>query len=201
MSPLTRHHCRFEIPVQDEPSVIGFVDRRPEDRAPTSFDELHRGVVQRGWRKLLFDLSGDGFTHRWLFRRASVFQFRLNEVRGVLVFHCDPSPAADELFRTARSDWGLLGLADLGLNGLEAAINELFGPVLPVSIAPGWKTETVSLLARRIRETGDFSLMPILADALQDAGCDSGAVLWHCREPGRHVQGCWCVDAILGTTD
>ncbi|MDY3556283.1 hypothetical protein R5W24_005446 [Gemmata sp. JC717] len=48
-------------------------------------------------------------------------------------------------------------------------------------------------------ESRDFSAMPILADALQDAGCEDGAVLDHCRDPhGVHVRGCWVVDLVLG---
>jgi hypothetical protein len=44
----------------------------------------------------------------------------------------------------------------------------------------------------------DFSAMPILADALQDAGCDNDDVLNHCRGAGPHVRGCWVVDGVLG---
>jgi hypothetical protein len=44
----------------------------------------------------------------------------------------------------------------------------------------------------------DFSPMPILADALQDAGCDNADILDHCRGPGLHVRGCWVVDLVLG---
>jgi hypothetical protein len=41
--------------------------------------------------------------------------------------------------------------------------------------------------------------MPILADALQDAGCDNEEVLDHCRAAdGVHVRGCWVVDLVLG---
>jgi len=40
--------------------------------------------------------------------------------------------------------------------------------------------------------------MPILADALQDAGCDNEDVLSHGRSEGPHVRGCWVVDMILG---
>jgi len=40
--------------------------------------------------------------------------------------------------------------------------------------------------------------MPILADALEDAGCTDAAILEHCRGPGPHVRGCWVVDLILG---
>ncbi|MDY3562094.1 hypothetical protein R5W23_003540 [Gemmata sp. JC673] len=46
-------------------------------------------------------------------------------------------------------------------------------------------------------ESRDFSAMPILADALQDAGCDRADILDHCRGPGQHVRGCWVVDLVL----
>jgi hypothetical protein len=45
----------------------------------------------------------------------------------------------------------------------------------------------------------EFSAMPILADALQDAGCDDEDVLTHCRDTSlAHVRGCWVVDLVLG---
>jgi hypothetical protein len=62
-----------------------------------------------------------------------------------------------------------------------------------------WRTDTVLTLARHIWNEREFGTMPILADALQDAGCDNEAVLNHCRHPhGPHVRGCWALDAILG---
>ncbi|QEG25961.1 hypothetical protein GobsT_06960 [Gemmata obscuriglobus] len=47
-------------------------------------------------------------------------------------------------------------------------------------------------------ESRDFGAMPVLADALQDAGCDSDDILNHCRGDGVHVRGCWVVDLVLG---
>jgi hypothetical protein len=44
----------------------------------------------------------------------------------------------------------------------------------------------------------DFAAMPILADALEEAGCDNPDILSHCRNPGVHVRGCWVVDLLLG---
>jgi hypothetical protein len=46
-------------------------------------------------------------------------------------------------------------------------------------------------------ESRDFGPMPILADALQDAGCENEDILAHCREPGPHVRGCWAIDLVL----
>jgi len=56
--------------------------------------------------------------------------------------------------------------------------------------------------ARRIAEgmlaSGDYSAMPILADALEEAGCDSSMLLGHARHAGGHHPGCWVVGLVLG---
>jgi carbon storage regulator CsrA len=71
----------------------------------------------------------------------------------------------------------------------------------PVSFDPQWRTSTVIALARGMFETRDFSTLPILADALQDAGCDNDDILNHCRDTGTpHVRGCWVVDLALGNS-
>lgn len=68
----------------------------------------------------------------------------------------------------------------------------------PWTADPAWLSSSVLALARQMYEARDFSPMPILADALQDAGCDSADILDHCRGPGPHVRGCWVVDLVLG---
>ena len=78
-------------------------------------------------------------------------------------------------------------------------IRDIFGnPFRPVAFSPSWRTSTVLALASQMYESRDFGAMPILADALQDAGCDSAEVLDHCRGEGPHVRGCWVVDLVLG---
>ena len=81
-----------------------------------------------------------------------------------------------------------------------AFVREIFGnPFRPVVFSPSWRTSTVLALAAQMYESRDFSAMPILADALQDAGCDNEDVLSHCRDAGApHVRGCWVVDLVLG---
>jgi hypothetical protein len=72
-------------------------------------------------------------------------------------------------------------------------------PFRPVAFAPEWRTSTAIALARGMYESRDFGAMPILADALQDAGCDNDDILDHCRgEKQAHVRGCWVVDLVLG---
>ena len=77
---------------------------------------------------------------------------------------------------------------------------DIFGnPFRPVTFSPNWRTDTAVSLARQMYDAREFSTMPILADALQDAGCDRDDVLSHCRDPrGVHARGCWVVDLVLG---
>lgn len=77
-------------------------------------------------------------------------------------------------------------------------VREVFGnPFHPVDFTP-WRTDTAVALARAMYESRDFGAMPILADALQDAGCDNNDVLAHCRDANAtHVRGCWVVDGVL----
>jgi hypothetical protein len=72
-------------------------------------------------------------------------------------------------------------------------------PFRPVTFSPAWRSDTAVLLAKHMYESRDFSVMPILADALQDAGCDDDDMLNHCRDEKQiHVRGCWVVDLVLG---
>jgi len=80
-------------------------------------------------------------------------------------------------------------------------LRDIFGnPFRLISFLPDWRTDTALTLARQMYESRDFSAMPILADALQDAGCDNEDILNHCRGSGPHVRGCWVVDLLLGKT-
>lgn len=74
----------------------------------------------------------------------------------------------------------------------------LFGnPFRPVSLDPAWCSRTVRAVADAIYEERRFEDLPILADALEEAGCREPAVLEHCRCRGPHACGCWPVDLIL----
>jgi hypothetical protein len=80
-----------------------------------------------------------------------------------------------------------------------ALLRDIFGnPFRPVTFNPAWRTSNVIALAQAIYDDRAFDRLPILADALEDAGCDSADVLNHCRPPGEHVRGCWVVDLVLG---
>jgi hypothetical protein len=78
-------------------------------------------------------------------------------------------------------------------------VRDIFGnPYRPVTLASAWRTANVVALAQSIYDERAFDRLPILADALEDAGCDNAEVLNHCRRPSVHVRGCWAVDLLLG---
>ncbi len=83
-------------------------------------------------------------------------------------------------------------------------LRELFGnPFRRVRILPAWRhanNRCVLNLARAVQETQQFGGLPILADALLDAGCDDEAMIAHCHSPLPHARGCWLLDALLGKT-
>ncbi|HYH67329.1 MAG TPA: hypothetical protein VD866_21710 [Urbifossiella sp.] len=96
-----------------------------------------------------------------------------------------PAPVPDVVQVEAAAQAGLL--------------REVFGnPFRPVVFEGEWRTEAVVGLARGMYEARDFGPAPVLADALEDAGCADADILSHCRGPGPHVRGCWVVDAVLG---
>jgi hypothetical protein len=78
-------------------------------------------------------------------------------------------------------------------------LRDIFGnPFRPVAFDSHWRTADVLGLARAIYDDRAFERMPILADALMDAGCENEEIINHCRGEGPHVRGCWVVDLILG---
>jgi pSer/pThr/pTyr-binding forkhead associated (FHA) protein len=61
-----------------------------------------------------------------------------------------------------------------------------------------WQGGLVEAMAGHIDESGDFGGLPVLADALEEAGCTDAHLLAHCRSGGGHSRGCWAVDLLLG---
>jgi hypothetical protein len=83
---------------------------------------------------------------------------------------------------------------------------DVFGnPFRPVKCVSSWLTPRVRALALGIYQERSLpagTLEPdrllVLADALEEAGCDNTDILAHCRGAGPHVRGCWVVDLLLG---
>jgi hypothetical protein len=109
-----------------------------------------------------------------------------------------------------RSLWGTAAGDEAFENGVRQAhaeqcglLRDLFGPLpfRPVAVGPSllrWNDGTVVKVARGIYDDRAFDRMPLLADALLDAGCEDEAVLAHCREQGSvHARGCWVLGLLL----
>jgi hypothetical protein len=106
--------------------------------------------------------------------------------------------AARPIHVEGRAAWQ--AAADAENREQTALLRDILGnPFRPVTVSVDWRTDIVVTLANQMYDSQDFSAMPILADALQDAGCDTDAILDHCRDANiRHARGCWVVDLVLG---
>jgi hypothetical protein len=87
--------------------------------------------------------------------------------------------------------------------GRNERIRHLVAEVLlpsqrPVGFDRRWRSSDVLGLGKAVYEDTAFERLPLLGDALMDAGCDDELILGHCRSQGLHVRGCWVVDLALG---
>jgi hypothetical protein len=84
----------------------------------------------------------------------------------------------------------------------SGVLRDIFGnPFRTVTVNPewlSWNGGTIRKIAQASYDDRAFDRMPILADALEDAGCTDADILDHCRGAGPHVRGCWVVDLLLG---
>ncbi|MGF1583493.1 MAG: hypothetical protein ACFCD0_29585 [Gemmataceae bacterium] len=82
------------------------------------------------------------------------------------------------------------------------ALRDIFGdPFRPATVDPmwlSWNDGTVVKLASTIYDRREFDMLPILGDALEEAGCRNEEIIKHCRVPEIHVRGCWLLDSLLG---
>jgi hypothetical protein len=163
-------------------------------------------------RELLNDLEPRWRASEGAERRALLPTHAALALAGIVCWW-EPQKAVWYAASNAHHDFPYLANPDVEVYsfehlGAEAAekweqcllLREIFGnPFRPVDFAPEWRTDTAVSLAKQIYDSRDFSAMPILADALQDAGCDNDDILNHCRDTSStHVRGCWVVDLVLG---
>jgi hypothetical protein len=80
-------------------------------------------------------------------------------------------------------------------------LRDIFGNPFrpPPALDPTWLTDRVVHVARGIYDERDFTRLPELAGALEEAGCTDAGILEHCREGGEHVRGCWVMDFLLAS--
>lgn len=118
--------------------------------------------------------------------------------------------AADAAARVSRkkgasqSAWAAASASGSVVGKRESGVlRDLFGnsfhplPILDLRWL-AWNDGTSHRIAEGIYGERAFDRLPILADALEKAGCTNTDILNHCRQPGEHVRGCWVIDLILG---
>jgi hypothetical protein len=153
-------------------------------------------------------------------RLTSVIVMWSDDPHGVAALGGDVAMAAADLaageslaetYRDADNDdlweWSFAGPPNPVWQATRAAVEGEYAPLLrcvvgnpfrPVAADPAWRTSTVVALAEAVYADRAWDRLPILADALEDAGCTDPAVLGHLRGPGPHARGCWAVDLLLG---
>jgi hypothetical protein len=81
---------------------------------------------------------------------------------------------------------------------LRCGFGNPFRPVRLSSSWLAWNDGAIRKMAQLIYDGRAFDRLPLLAYALEEAGCTDADILAHCREGGEHVRGCWVVDLLLG---
>jgi hypothetical protein len=100
----------------------------------------------------------------------------------------------------AKAAWDQAGAATERREGAQQALllRDIFGnPFRSHSHDTFWLTHAVTGLASAIYRERCFEQLPELATLLHQAGCPDADLLAHCRVPGSHARGCWCLDLLL----
>ena len=137
-------------------------------------DEDDKFVLAWSWAWFLHDLVME----------LAQGNFReIDDGRSGLVL-VNPAWDGDNFFNNGIRDWSK------AKNGGRRPFN----PHVDLS---GLRTTTVLKLAQSLKKGAAFDDLPILGDALEEAGCTDAEVLRHCREPGEHGTSCWLIDLLL----
>jgi hypothetical protein len=107
--------------------------------------------------------------------------------------------------RRASETAGMVAFEAGTLHATEKAqadiVRDIFvNPFRPVTLPRDfltWNNSLLPRLAQSIYDSRAFERLPLLADALEEAGCTDPELLNHCRQPGDHVLGCWPLDFVL----
>jgi hypothetical protein len=182
-------------------------------RVGTAFHNAHSAFLYvpsaagtAAYRRVLAEAEA----RRAVYRTTTTRMFFIEMVDDEIVHShswTDPEPPADaapteeEADQSARTASKSTNAAELA--ALASLLRDIFGslfrplPSLPITVQT-WNDGTPRKLAQMIYEAGAFDRLPLLADALEDAGCADAAILTHCRSGDEHVRGCWAVDLLLG---
>ena len=161
------------------------------------------------WTVEVVERHADGLASAMLLaaNRTALSEAPTAAARGLLPAYEAAGPeAATAAWRTTAAVWKALApgkhCSGAGAEAEQARqaslLRDLLGdPFLLAVFADSWRKATVMDVARDIYDRPDFASLPILGDALRDAGCENVEILSHCEAP-HHARGCWLLDRILG---
>jgi hypothetical protein len=178
-------------------SAVEVAERLADGQASGAEAKAAGGAAEKAYRRHPGDFANDDFA----------------ALAALAVCRPEAWRAAD--FAATSAAYALA--AHSGGDGIEGALAaaasvvrlrrlDIFGnPFRPAALSPSWLTPDVLGLARDAYEertlpagTLEPERLALLADALEDAGCDNKDVLDHLRSPGPHARGCWAVDLLSG---
>jgi hypothetical protein len=184
----------FLIPDERYQQAVEVAERYADGMATEEEVRVTRRVMNKVWNDRQFTEAGN---HAATAVLATLHKEAVAAVHGW-------EHAAFAKAALTRPDW------NRGCDGEQQVAcvlaHDVFGnPFRPVALDPAWPTSTVNNLAQAAYEvrrlpdgTLDHPRLTVLADALEEAGCDSADILDHLRSPGPHVRGCWAVDLLMG---
>ncbi len=163
------------------------VSERYADGVATEDERLAVCIMNNSMLKGVSRTNRDPRVNAFLASRATAYHNDATYVSAIEAQNNSHRLIADENWQTRA-----------GLPFSEI-LRDIFGNLFrPVAFDPAWRTSTAISIAEGIYNDRAFDRLPILADALQDAGCENADLLNHLRGEGPHVKGCWALDLVLG---
>jgi hypothetical protein len=162
-----------------------------------SYPEL-KADCQRAWGLTRESTPAGQATEACAFLIAALLR---REQAGLSYTMPEPNKTIEIACRVARQALDAIASPDTDSRICDL-LRDCFGnPWRLEAVSPSWLTwndSAVRRLARHIYEERAFGDMPVLADALEEAGCTYEEMLAHCRRPVEHIRGCWVLDLLLG---
>lgn len=181
-------------------TVIRFLSQRLYDSGTIQAlgNELYRHTDELGRTNLVLDFSRVTASSSSVLGKFITLHRKVQLAHGRLVLCCVPDQLLD-FFQITKLDKIFSVAPRPPFETAAQVVSEFFGELVrPVVFEPAWRTDTAVTLAKQMRDSGEFGAMPILADALQDAGCEDEYILNHCRDVSQpHTRDCWVCARVL----
>jgi hypothetical protein len=169
---------------------------------PTFLVRARASALAGGWTGPKAQTVAQAWTWAWDASR-DLMRVDATEAAGQTAVTAECAAANEVL--PSLGEMKVLGAARAAEKKVQAGLLRcIIGPIPfrpPPLLESSWLSWHGGLLvsiAQRMYDSRDFTGMPVLADALEEAGCTNAGILGLCRQKGEHVRGCWVVDLVLG---